>query len=81
MRGKPTAWVATVQILVHNLLDNGTKIAILSLKSVLILQEESIEVMKKYSIENSPFWMALVIDPCHGRSYTSRNGPILSRKG
>jgi len=79
--GKPALRVTTVEILVHNILDNGSKVAILSLKSALIFLKESIEVMKKHSIENSPFWMTLVIDPCHGRSYTSRNGPILSRKG
>jgi hypothetical protein len=73
--GKSTLRVAAVKILVHNLLDNGTKIAIISLKSVLIFQEKSIEAMKKHSIENSPFWMTLVIDPCHGRDRDSGNGP------
>jgi len=34
-----------------HLLDNRTKIAILSLKTVLIFQEKSIEVMKKHSKE------------------------------
>jgi hypothetical protein len=53
--GKPTLRVTTVEILVHNLLDNGSKVAILSLKSALIFLKESIEVMKKHSIENSPF--------------------------
>jgi phenylacetate-coenzyme A ligase PaaK-like adenylate-forming protein len=48
-----------------HLLDNRTKIAILSLKAVLILQEKSLEVMKKHSVENSPFWMTLTIYPCH----------------
>jgi len=61
----------TVQILIHNLLDNRTKIAILPLKPILILQEKSIEVMKKHSIENSAFRMMLTIDLCHSRDKDS----------
>jgi len=67
--------VAAVQIPLHHLLDNRTKIAILSLKTVLILQEKSIKVMKKHSIENTTFRMTLVINPCHGSRDDSRNGP------
>jgi hypothetical protein len=72
---KTTLRIATVQIFVHNLLNNRTKIAVLSLKPVLILQEKSIEAMKKHSIENTTFRMTLVINPCHGSRDDSENMP------
>lgn len=31
--------------------------------------------MKKHSIENSPFWMTLAIDPCHSWDRDSQNRP------
>ncbi len=72
--GSPRSLRSLVMTCGH-LLDNRTKIAILSLKPVLILQEKSIEVMKKHSIENTTFRMTLVINPCHGSRDDSRNGP------
>jgi hypothetical protein len=58
-----------------HLLDNRTKIAILSLKAALTLQEKSLEVIKKHSIENTTFRMALTVNPCHGSRDDSENMP------
>jgi hypothetical protein len=73
--GKSTLRIAAVQVLLNDFLNNRKKIAVLSLKSIFILQEKTIEVMKKHSIENSTFRMTLMIDLCHGSRDDSRNRP------
>jgi len=59
----------------EDLLDNRTKIAVLSLKTVLILRQEPLEIMKEHPVEDRVFRMTLAIDPYHGREDDSRNGP------
>ncbi len=79
---KPTLRIATVQVLVHDLLDNRTEISILSLKAVLVFWEKLIEVVEKYSVEDRAFRMTLTIYPCHWSRDDSENmpNPWLSRK-
>lgn len=76
---KTTHRVAAVQVLVHNFLDNRTKIAILLLKAALILQEVLLKIMENDSVENSPLRMRLTVNPCHGRDEDSKSGPIQRR--
>jgi hypothetical protein len=49
-----------------HLMDNETKTAIISLKSAIILQEELLKKMEKNSVESSPLWMTLTVNPCYG---------------
>ncbi len=74
---KSTLRIATVKVLLNDFLNNRTKIAVLSLKSIFILQEKSIEIMKKHSIENSTFRMTLSVYSCHSSRDVSRNRPEL----
>lgn len=61
--GKTTLRVATVEITLDHLLDDRPEEPILLLEPVLILLEESIEVVEEYSVEDSAFRMTLTIDP------------------
>jgi hypothetical protein len=73
--GKPAHRIATVEILLNNILDYGTEIAILSLKPALVLSEKLLKIMKEHPIKNSVFRMTLAVDPCHGSRDDSKNGP------
>jgi hypothetical protein len=64
--GKTALRIAAIEIFLHNLLHHRAKIAILSLKAVLIFQKEWLEVMKEHPVEDSALGMALAIDTCHG---------------
>ena len=75
--GEPAAGIAAVEVALDQLLDNGTEEAVLSLETVLILSQETIEVMKKHLVENRPLGMSRTINPCHNRSFSSGNGPSL----
>ena len=46
-----------------------------TLKTNFILQEKTIEVKKKHSIEKSTFRMTLMVDLCHSRDKDSKNRP------
>ncbi len=73
--GKPAHRIATVEILLNNILDHGTQEAVLPLKPVLVFSEKLLEVMKKHPVEDGALRRSKTINPCHGRSHTSRNGP------
>jgi hypothetical protein len=38
-------------------------------------EKELLKIMKKDPAENSPLWMMLTVNPCHGRVSDSRNEP------
>ncbi len=73
--GKSAARIAAVKVALHYLLDNGAEEAVLSLKAMLILCEEAVEVMKKHPVEDSALRMSGTIYSGHIRSFSSRNGP------
>ena len=73
--GKPAHRIATIEILLNHILDDGTEEAILSFKPALVLSEKLLKVMKKHPIKNSKFRMTLTVNPCHGSRDDSKNGP------
>jgi hypothetical protein len=72
---KPAHRITAFEILLDNILDDWPKEAVLPLKTALIFQKELLKIMKKDSVENSPLWMTLTVNPCHGRVNDSRNEP------
>ena len=73
--GKPAHRIATVEILLNDILDDGTEIAVLLLETILILSKEPLKIIKEHPIKNSVFRMTLTIDPCHGGRDVARNRP------
>ena len=63
--GNPAHRIAAVEMLLNNILNNGTEIAILSLKPALVFSEKLLEVMKKHPVEDGALRMSRKIDPCH----------------
>jgi hypothetical protein len=49
------------------LLDDRPEIAMLPFETILIFSKEPLEIIKEHPIKNRVFWMALVVNPCHGR--------------
>jgi len=68
---KSTHRIAAIKILLNNILNDGTEIAVLSLKPVFVFSEKLLEVMKDHLIKNSMFRMPLTIDSCHSREENS----------
>jgi len=62
---KPTHGIATVKILLNNILNDGTEIAVLLLKTRFIFQKKTLKIMEKHPVENAALWMTLTIHPCH----------------
>ena len=73
--GKPAAGVAAVEVTLDHLLDDRAEEAILLLETALILGQETIKVVKKHPVEDSPLRMSGTINSCHSRSFSSRNRP------
>lgn len=65
--GKPTAWIAAVEIALDHLLDNGPEEAVLLLKAALIFGQEPVEVVEEDAVKDGAFWMP-------GDSWQSRKG-------
>jgi hypothetical protein len=63
--GKPTHRIATVEITVHHLLDNGPKVPVVTLKTRFIFQKKTLKIMEKHPVENAALWMTLTVYPCH----------------
>jgi hypothetical protein len=61
--------------------DEGTEDPVLFFEALLILTQKPVKIVKENPVEDGAFWMPGTIDSCHSRSNTSRNGPILYRKG
>jgi hypothetical protein len=60
---KPAARIATVKMLLNNILDGGTEITILYLKPALEFPEKLLEATKDHPIKNSVFRITLAIAP------------------
>jgi len=73
--GKPAHRIPTVKILLNNILDHGTEIAVLLLEPIIIFSKEPLKIIKEYPIKNRVFRMMLPVDPCHGSRDVSRNRP------
>jgi len=73
--GKAAHGIAAVQILLDDILDYRTEIAMLLLETILIFSKEPLKIIKKYSIEYCVFRMTLAVDPWHNREDDSQNGP------
>ena len=56
--GKPAAGVAAVEEALDHLLDDGAEEAVLLLEALLILGQESFEVMEEHPVEHGAFRMA-----------------------
>jgi len=73
--GKPTHRVATVEILLNNILDNRPEIAVLLLETIIIFPKEPLKGIKEHTIKNRVFRMSLPVDTCHGSRDVSGNRP------
>jgi len=75
--GKPAVGIAAVKILLDNVLDDRPEVAVLLLKTALILRDKPIEIMENHPVEDGPLRMSRTIDSCHSRNHKSRNEPRL----
>jgi len=67
--------IAAVKILLDDLLDDRTEIAVRLLEAALILRQEVIEVVEQNPVEDGPLRMTRTIGCRHGGRMASRNGP------
>jgi hypothetical protein len=74
-QGEPTARIAAVKILLHDVLDDRPEIAVCLLETFLVFRDEALEMMEKHPVEDGPLRMSRAIDSRHGGRKASRNGP------
>jgi hypothetical protein len=72
--GKPTAGIAAVEVLLHDVRDDRPEIAV-GLLETLVFRDESLEMMEEHPVEDRAFRMARAIDSRHIRESRSRNAP------
>ena len=65
--GKAAAGIAAVQIAFHYLLDDRSEVAVLLLKTALILRKESLEIMEQHPVKHGALRMSGAIDSCHSK--------------
>ena len=63
--GEPAARIAAVEILLDDLLDDGTEIAVRLLETLLVLRDETLEMMEQHPVEDGAFRMARTVDSRH----------------
>jgi len=73
--GKSATGVTAVEIALDDLLDDGPKEAVLLLKAALVLDEESVEIVKENAVEDGALGMPGTIHARHGGKMASRSGP------
>jgi len=73
--GEPTAGIATVQITLDDFFDDRPEVAVLLLKTSLVLRQEPVKVMEQHPIEDSPLGMSRTIHSRHNGRMASRTGP------
>ncbi|NIO20746.1 MAG: hypothetical protein GTN76_08425 [Candidatus Aenigmarchaeota archaeon] len=66
--------IASVEMLVNNILDQGSQEAVLSLKPALVFSEKLPEVMKKHPAEDCALRMSEKVNPCLDRSDSQETG-------
>jgi hypothetical protein len=65
--GKAAHRIAAIQVLLDDILDYRTEIAMLLLETILIFLKELLEIIEEHPIKYSVLRMTLAVDPCHGR--------------
>jgi hypothetical protein len=73
--GKPAAGIAAVQILLHDILDDRTEIAVRLLETLLVLPDEALKMMEQHPVENRALRMTRTVDSWHIGEEESRNAP------
>jgi hypothetical protein len=73
--GKSATRIPAVEIALDDLLDDRPEEAVLSLEAMLILREESVEIVKENAVEDRALGMPGTIHARHGGKMASRNGP------
>jgi hypothetical protein len=73
--GKSAAGVAAVEIALDDLLDDRPEETVWLLKATLVLDEESVEIVKEHPVEDGALGMPRTIHARHGGKMASRNGP------
>ena len=76
---KSAARVATIQITLHDLLDDKPEVAIFLLEAALILSQKLVEVMKQHPIEHRALRMTRTVDSWHRGKNDAENEPGISR--
>ena len=72
---EPASGVAAVKILLDDILDDRTEIAISLLETLLVFRDEALEMMEQHPIEDGPLRMPRTIDSRHIGNEESRNAP------
>jgi hypothetical protein len=78
--GKPAFRVAAVKVALDYLLDDRTEVAIFSLKPILIIHHEPVEIMEKHAVEDGALRVTWTINSWHGRREESRNRPGMRKE-
>jgi hypothetical protein len=73
--GKSATGVTAVEIALDDLLDDGPKEAVWLLKAALVLDQESVEIVKENAVEDGALGMPRAIHARHDGKTASRNGP------
>jgi hypothetical protein len=60
--GEPAARIAAVEILLDDVFDDGTEIAIVPLESVLVFRDEPLEMMEKHPVKDGLLRVTGAID-------------------
>lgn len=59
------AWIAAVKILLDDVLDDRTEIAVRLIETLLVLRDEALKMMEQHPVENGPLRMTRTIDARH----------------
>jgi len=73
--GERAAGIAAVKIILDDVLDDRTEIAVRLLETLLVLRDEALKMMEQHPVENGPLRMTRTIDARHIQDKRSRNGP------
>ena len=73
--GKSAKGVTAVQVALDDLLDDRPEEAVLLLEAALVLDEESVEIVKENAVEDGALGMPGTIHARHGAKMASRNRP------
>jgi len=63
--GEPAARIAAIEVLFDQLFDDRTEEAVFTLKTLLILRDETLEMMEQHPVEDGAFRMARTVDSRH----------------
>jgi hypothetical protein len=72
---KPTARIAAVKILLDDVLDDRSEVAV-SLLEAFVFRDKPLKMMEEHPIENGPLRTSRTIDSRHSGRKASRNRPM-----